>query len=332
MPRRRKRRRQPARVRKKPASLGRTLAGLFHPSRHNNHRPKLLHSESLLYFCLIVLASFALVRAIQFFPGLENSILGYASNITAEDVLAQTNQQRAAQGLPGLVINQRLSQAAVAKGQDMFADQYWSHTAPDGTGPWDFIKGSGYAYKSAGENLARDFMNTGDMVSAWMASPTHRENILNGKFEEVGIAVINGTLQGFETTLVVQMFGTPTATAIAPPTVQPQILDNAVQEIDEVVANEVAVVESASVEENQVLAGQVLLPNPLQNSVLLNPLHLTKAFFLAVIILIAATLVYDGFISRNRQALVAFNKNLGHLMVFGAVTFILIFFRSGLVQ
>jgi hypothetical protein len=81
-----------------------------------------------------------------------------------------------------------------------------------------------------------------------------------------------------------------------------------------------------------VLAGSVLLPNPLQNSVLLTPLHLTKAFFLAVILLIATTLVYDGVISHNRQALEVFNKNLGHLLVFGTVTFILIFFRSGLIQ
>ena len=325
MPRRRKRRRQPARARK-PVSLGKTIARLFHPSQYNNHRSKLLHPESILYFCLIALASFSLVRAIRFFPGLENSILGYASNITAEEVLVQTNQQRASNGLSNLVIDSKLSQAALAKGQDMFTDQYWSHIAPDGREPWDFIKNSGYVYRAAGENLARDFMNTGDMVTAWMASPAHRENILNSKFEEVGIAVINGTLQGFETTLVVQMFGTPTTvTAAAPPPTEPQLLENAVQQVSEVTSN-------ITEEETQVLAGKVLLPNPLQNSVLLNPLHLTKAFFLAVIILIVATLIYDGYISRNRRALAVFNKNLGHLLVFGAVTFILIFFRSGLVQ
>jgi len=323
MPRRRQRRYKSAKT-SKPLGLSKTVARLFHPSSHNYHRSKLLHPESILYFCLIVLASFALVRALRFFPGFGDAILGYASNITAEDVLAQVNQQRTAQGLPSLVINGKLSQAALAKGQDMFADQYWSHTAPDGAGPWDFIKGAGYAYRAAGENLARDFMNTGEMVSAWMASPTHRENILNDRFSEVGVAVINGKLQGFETTLVVQMFGSPAAVAVAPQQpVAPRILDNSAQQTVSVTEVE---------PEAQVLAGTVLLPNPLQNSVLLTPLHLTKAFFLAVILLIVATLIYDGFVSRNRKVLTAFNKNLGHLLVFGAVTFVLIFFRSGLIQ
>ncbi|MFH2118524.1 MAG: CAP domain-containing protein [Candidatus Paceibacterota bacterium] len=320
MPRRRKRRRQ-------PTGLGGSLSHLFQPSKRNNYRSKLLHPESILYFCLIVLASFSLVKALRFFPNLNNSILGYASNITAEDVLTQTNQQRADQGLSNLKINAKLSQAALAKGQDMFADQYWSHTSPDGVEPWDFVKQSGYEYKAAGENLARDFMNTNEMIGAWMESPTHRANIMNQKFEEIGIAVINGSLQGFETTLVVQMFGSPnvvTANRVA----QPQLLEKSAQGID--LREKLGTPETT--QETQVLAGSVLLPNPLDNPVLLTPLHLTKAFFLAVIILITATLIYDSFVAQNRQIVMAFNKNLGHLLVFGAVTFILIFFRSGLIQ
>jgi len=283
-----------------------------------------LHPESILYFCLIVLASFSIVRALRFFPSLSSSILGYASNITAEDVLIQTNQQRVNQGLSELKINEKLSQAALAKGQDMFTDQYWSHTSPDGMEPWSFIKESGYVYKAAGENLARDFMDTTEMMEAWMKSPTHRANIVNNKFEEIGIAVINGNLQGFETTLVVQMFGSPTTVANNKAGQQQLLTDSARQEV--------ASVKSATDQETQVLAGSVLLPNPLDNPVLLTPLHLTKAFFLAVIILITATLIYDSFIVRNRQIVMAFNKNLGHLLVLGAVTFILIFFRSGLIQ
>ena len=316
MPRRRKRH--------QPAKLGSTLTHLFRPSKRNYYRSKLLHPESILYFCLIVLASFSIVRALRFFPSLSSSILGYASNITAEDVLIQTNHQRVNQGLSELKINEKLSQAALAKGQDMFTDQYWSHTSPDGMEPWSFIKESGYVYKAAGENLARDFMDTTEMMEAWMKSPTHRANIVNNKFEEIGIAVINGNLQGFETTLVVQMFGSPTTVANNKAGQQQLLTDSARQEV--------ASVKSATDQETQVLAGSVLLPNPLDNPVLLTPLHLTKAFFLAVIILITATLIYDSFIVRNRQIVMAFNKNLGHLLVLGAVTFILIFFRSGLIQ
>jgi hypothetical protein len=192
----------------------------------------------------------------------------------------------------------------------MFQGQYWSHTAPDGEEPWDFIHEAGYSYKTAGENLARDFSSTGEMFDAWMASPTHRENILNGQFQEIGIAVVSGTLSGFQTTLVVQMFGTPaTGTARAP-----QLLDTAVAQ-GEVLS-----------------AGTAVTPESLRNSVLLTPLQLTKAFFLGVIILIVATLIYDSFIAKHRGPAHLVNKNLGHLMVFGAVIFIVVFFRSGMVN
>ena len=304
MPRRRRRR--------KSGGIGKTVSHLFHPSASNQHRSKLLHAESLLYFSLILVAAFALTKAFRFFPGLESSILGYASNITAEEVLTQTNEKRAEEGLPALSLNTELSEAALRKGEDMFADQYWSHTAPDGQEPWDFIQSVGYRYKTAGENLARDFMNTTDMVAAWMNSPTHKANLLNPQFEEIGIAVIDGKLQGFETTLVVQMFGAPETAVAAAPSER--------------------LLERAAAAEPEVLAGTTISPVSVRDAVLLTPLQLTKAFFLAVIILITMTLVYDSFIARNRKAMQIVSKNAGHLMVFGAVTFILILFKSGMVN
>jgi hypothetical protein len=42
-----------------------------------------------------------------------------------------------------------------------------------------------------------------------MKSPTHKANILNGKFTEIGVATAEGTHKGHKTTYVVQMFGTP---------------------------------------------------------------------------------------------------------------------------
>jgi len=95
----------------------------------------------------------------------------------------------------------------------MFAKDFWAHIAPDGTTPWKFILDSGYKYLYAGENLAKDFQTSDDVVAAWMASKMgHRENILNTHYNEIGVAVVNGTLGGFQTTLVVQMFG---STAVA---------------------------------------------------------------------------------------------------------------------
>jgi len=56
---------------------------------------------------------------------------------------------------------------------------------------------------------------------AWLNSPTHRSNIMNNKFTEIGIATAVGTYKGRKTTFVVQMFGTPAAQAAPTPTPVP---------------------------------------------------------------------------------------------------------------
>ncbi len=145
------------------------------------------------------------------FPG----VLGYASNINTSDLMKYTNQRRSDAGLPALRLNGALSLAASKKAEHMFAKGYWAHIAPDGTEPWDFIIGSGYDYIYAGENLAKNFSNSKDVVQAWYNSSSHRQNLLNKNYTEVGFASVNGVLNGYETTLVVQMFGNPRVVAAA---------------------------------------------------------------------------------------------------------------------
>ena len=98
----------------------------------------------------------------------------------------------------------------------MLAKNYWAHFAPDGKTPWDFILNSGYQYEYAGENLAKNFLFSDGVVSAWMNSQTHRDNILKSNYTEVGYAIVNGTLNGEQTTLVVQLFGKPLASTLKP--------------------------------------------------------------------------------------------------------------------
>lgn len=143
-------------------------------------------------------------------PQIEQSypeILGITANISANDLLNLTNQKRAEAGLPLLKMDNALSQAAANKANDMLTKNYWSHNAPDGTTPWVFIKSTGYEYLYAGENLARGFTTAEDAVSAWMASPGHRENILSANYKDVGFAITSGTLTGEETVLIVEEFG-----------------------------------------------------------------------------------------------------------------------------
>jgi len=137
------------------------------------------------------------------------SILGYATNISSYELLKETNARREQNGLLPLVLNSKLSLASQKKATNMFFEGYWAHISPKGETPWNFIIKEGYDYQYAGENLARDFDYSKSVVDAWMNSPSHKENILNPNYKEIGFAVMDGSLNGEKTTLVVQMFGTP---------------------------------------------------------------------------------------------------------------------------
>jgi len=182
------------------------LRHFFVPSESNNYRAKVLHHSTLTSFGLLFLA-FQLI--LSTFVILKPEVLGFASQISPLKIVELTNQERAKVGVPPLTLNPILSESAQRKAGDMFAFDYWSHNSPSGRTPWDFFKEVGYRFSLAGENLARDFVSPETVVSAWMASPTHRSNLLNPNYREIGVAVVDGNLAGVETTLVVQHFATP---------------------------------------------------------------------------------------------------------------------------
>lgn len=123
-------------------------------------------------------------------------------------LIVLTNHERANFGLPELHQSDRLQQAAAAKASDMLEKDYFDHLTPTGKTPWEFIKEADYIYIKAGENLAIDFSDLNDVVPAWMASPSHRANILKSDYREIGIAVLTGEFKNRATTVVVQIFGT----------------------------------------------------------------------------------------------------------------------------
>lgn len=126
------------------------------------------------------------------------------------------NTDRAAAGLDGLTFDPLLALAAQQKADDMAAKGYFAHTSPDGKQPWDWVSNVGYEYETAGENLAVRFNDSEQVEQAWMDSPTHRANLLNGKFTHVGIATAQGIYKGEQTVFVVQMFARPRARATEP--------------------------------------------------------------------------------------------------------------------
>lgn len=187
---------------------------LFIPSDKNNYRAKLIQHDLLsIYLCFILLLTVAIKQ--QSHLGRVGQVLGVATDVTIDKLLESTNAERTKNNAPPLIFNSRLSRAAEMKAENMFEQNYWAHFAPDGKTPWDFMNQAEYKYEFAGENLAKNFLFSQNVVDAWMDSPTHRENLLRSDFTEVGFAVKNGVLDGEETTLVVQMFGKPAPGQIA---------------------------------------------------------------------------------------------------------------------
>lgn len=126
---------------------------------------------------------------------------------TAAEVLVEAmNRRRAAHGLAPLRLNARLSLAAEDRIDDMFAKRYFAHVSPDGIDPFTWVARRGYRYQVVGENLAVGYRGAA-VVDGWMRSPGHRENILEHRYDEVGVAIADGAPQrGYKGPTVVAIY------------------------------------------------------------------------------------------------------------------------------
>jgi uncharacterized protein YkwD len=125
-------------------------------------------------------------------------VVGFAQPVTGAlptpaQIVAEMNRERSAQGLRPLQLNEKLCLAAADRVKDMFAKRYFDHVAPDGLDPFSWVEQRGYDYRSIGENIAIGYRSAAAIVDGWMTSPGHRENILEKKYEEVGIAIAAGS-------------------------------------------------------------------------------------------------------------------------------------------
>lgn len=157
------------------------------------------------------------ILGLLIFVGVLFANIPIASADLAENLVDLTNSARQENGRGILTVNSALTAAATAKANDLISKDYFAHNSPDGKTPWDFITGAGYNYTYAGENLAIGYADASELFTAWMNSATHRENILNPNFREIGLAVVSGDYQGQETIVAVSVFGasaSPTATSL----------------------------------------------------------------------------------------------------------------------
>ena len=277
---------------------------LFLPQEHNNHRALILQPSFIAIFIAIYLLNQSLVKS---FTIIKPGVLGYSSEITAKKVFDLTNQERKNQNLFPLHYNSTLSLSASKKANDMFAHNYWAHNSPSGNVPWDFFKEVGYEYSVAGENLAKDFYSPEDVLDAWMRSPTHRANIVNNKYREIGIAVVNGTLNGIQTTLVIQHFGSP---------LNLKLPDNIVNSTPEEIAFNSPTTTSSLVLSQSTTSA-------------ISPLLISKAVGGLMFTIILVVLIIDAYITVKNKTHRLNGSFTGHLSFLAVIFLLLLFSRQG---
>jgi uncharacterized protein YkwD len=117
----------------------------------------------------------------------EDGFLGHVSF----DLLL--NDTRGLRGVSEVSENAALNRAASDHARDMVRHNYLSHTGRNGSTPGDRAAAAGYDWDYISENIARGFTTEEGVMNGWMASPSHRDNILDPRAEDFGLGRVDNT-------------------------------------------------------------------------------------------------------------------------------------------
>jgi hypothetical protein len=291
---------------------------MFIPTQKNLWKPQIFRPKNLFKLAVVLLIiKFMVFSWLAYSPQ-----TGDFAIITSSELIEMTNQARAEQGLEPLTVSSKLNEAAEKKAMDMINQNYFSHTSPDGLSPWYWVSNAGYKYSTAGENLAKDFSESEYVHRAWMNSPSHKANILNKNYQDIGVAVLRGNINGKETTVAVQFFGkiiatkavavtTKTTTKTTTPKTEiapkPVMVPDANKiEIPVVVSNvqgeEVELLKGSEIlQERGVVNAIVEESKNVFDNVVKNPEPWTQKFYMIVLGLISLILILSIFINVRVQ-------------------------------
>lgn len=177
----------------------------FIPHKENDFKPHFLREHVVLtvviasiLFLLLSVTSYLVIRKTAFGTLVASSIL-----------IDFTNETRKELGIPPLIRNNLLQISSLEKARELSSLGYFSHSSPDGSAPWKFFRSAKYDYDFAGENLALNFPTSRKVHEGWLNSPKHRDNIVDPRFQEIGISVITSLYKEEPVLFVVQHFGLP---------------------------------------------------------------------------------------------------------------------------
>jgi hypothetical protein len=304
----------------------------FIPHEKNNHRPHLLRDYSIrnVLGILILLEMFTFLIPFAY----NNNTIGNLAAVLPAILSDLTNTNRAQQNLPVLTVSPLLTEAAQLKANDMATYGYFAHTSPAGKSPWYWLEQVGYNYQYAGENLAVNFSDSQDVVNAWMASPTHRANIVKGNYTEVGTAVASGIYQGQVTTFVVQDYANPMPAIPVPDVGRPEVIKESGRTTS-VIATPVTAtpVVATNVLGAQTVATQNLITAPtllkatltqtrkasLMQKLLASPRNTTDIFLYAILAIVLIALILYIIIKRKNLHVDLITNGLIVIVALGAI-------------
>jgi hypothetical protein len=191
------------------------------PHQGNDFKPHLLREYSVGVLSVIGFLLFCTSLGSNYV--LNKTNLG--ASVVSSVLVDLTNEYRLENNGRALMVSADLEKAALMKAKDMAENSYFAHISPKGVTPWEWFSKVGYRFVYAGENLAINFDESVDVQKAWIASPTHKANLINDKFDEIGIATYQGIYKNQPTTFVVQMFGKRAQSKKAP-VVSPAVEQN----------------------------------------------------------------------------------------------------------
>lgn len=128
----------------------------------------------------------------------------YFSNLTEDEneLLAMINLERTKNNLPEFKIDEAIQNVAKTKAQDLVKNNYFSHISPTYGTPFEMLRDFNITYKTASENIAGN-SNIKSAFDAWMASDSHKNNILSNEYNYTGLAVENSIAYG---KIIVELF------------------------------------------------------------------------------------------------------------------------------
>ena len=128
--------------------------------------------------------------AVDMYAGLDETQIKYV-----DEVVALVNKERVKAGLNELTLHYELRLAAQVRAEECVT--VFSHTRPNGTSFKTAITEAGAPSSYNGENVALGYTSAQHVVSGWMSSPGHRENILNPRFNMIGVGLVKNKGNGY---------------------------------------------------------------------------------------------------------------------------------------